>query len=332
MASSKNIFPRRLVFLAISAVCALTLSACGGDGGDDGNKEFVASAQDFSNYKSWEVADYTIGASNPVLGPAHMGNDNGFSRRTFRGPTAKIVNGEYPVGSIIVKETFTWENGVKKFPATGGGVFAMVKRGNGFNATGGGWEWLELSPDGSQIVGRGGADMMGGICNACHSLAAKQAGGGDNVFAHPSEFTAAAADFANYRSWSKIEEESGSKPLLGGAHQGADPTAIRRIYKKQIMANPDTTQQGYPVGTLIVKEVQQNSAITEITAMVKRGGTFNATNGGWEWFMLDPSNSAIIARGDNLLGGACNGCHSQTKNPINGIDYVFKHPGDPFNK
>lgn len=325
------------VSIVASVICALTLAGCGG-GNDDGFVAsvkdvdgFFASVKDVAGYKTWEVADYTIGKSNPALGTAHMASDNAFSRRIFRGPSAKIAGGEYPDGSIIVKETFTWENGAKKFPAEGG-IFAMVKRGKTFNPNGGGWEWLELSPDGSTIVARGGEDMMIGMCNGCHALAAKQPGGGDSVFPHRSEFAAVAADFTNYSKWDKIQETSVANALLGGAHNGSDPKAVRRIYKKQLLANADTAQAGHPVGTIIVKETLQNSAITEITAMVKRGGNFNAANNGWEWFMIDPSTSGIVAQGGDLLGGMCNVCHSQTKDPALGVDYVFKHPSDPFNK
>ena len=82
---------------------------------------------------------------------------------------------------------------------------------------------------------------------------------------------------------------------------------MRRIYKKQLQANPDTTQAGYPVGTIIVKEIQQNGAVTELTGMVKRGGAFNTANNGWEWFTLDPATSGIMARGSDLMSGMCNG-------------------------
>lgn len=208
----------------------------------------------------------------------------------------------------------------------------MAKRGKTFNSKGGGWEWIELSTDGSQIVGRGGEEMMNGMCNACHTSAATQTGGGDMVFPHRSDFSAVAADFANYSAWDKIEETSASNPWLGGFHKASDPTAVRRIFKKQLWANPDTTQSGYPIGTIIVKEVRQNSVVTEITAMVKRGGTFNAANNGWEWFMLDPTTSGIAGQGADLMGGVCNSCHGLAKTPSNGVDYVFKHALDPFNK
>jgi len=95
---------------------------------------------------------------------------------------------------------------------------------------------------------------------------------------------------------------------------------------------------GYPVGTTLVKEVISNNEIVEITAMVKRGGEFNAAGGHWEWFMLDPENGRILldetntaARGANLLNGMCSACHTAATGSSNeGTDFVFNHPGDPF--
>ena len=301
-----------------------------GGGGTNSGTEFIASAQDVAKYGTWSAVDYSIGGTNPALGSAHMGLDNAFSRRIFKSASAVPSSSGYPVGSILVKETFTWQNGVKTFPATGG-VFAMAKRGGTFNPQGGGWEWLALSNDGSQIMARGGADMMSGMCNACHTSAAAQTGGSDFVFPHPFEYAAAATDFANYRNWSLIQDTTTVSPYLGGAHKSSDSTAVRRIYKKQLLANPDTAQAGYPVGTIVVKEIQQNGAVTEITAMVKRGGTFNSANNGWEWFTLDPATTGIMARGADLMSGMCNGCHSLAKTSTIGADYVFKHPLDPYN-
>lgn len=330
--------------LGALALGMITLMACGGGGsnaatsttgsttggGTTGGTEFIASAQDLAGYSTWAAVDYSIGATNPALGSAHMGTDNAFSRRIFKGPSAVASASGYPVGSLLVKETFTWQNGVKTLPASGG-VYAMAKRGGTFNPQGGGWEWLALSNDGTQIMARGGADMMSGMCNACHTSAASQTGGADFVFPHPFEYAAAASDFSNYRTWGLIQDTTAVSPYLGGAHKSSDSTAVRRIYKKQLLANPDTTQAGYPVGTIIVKEIQQNGAVTEITGMVKRGGSFNTANNGWEWFTLDPTTSGIMARGADLMSGMCNGCHSLAKTSTIGADYVFKHALDPFN-
>ena len=126
-----------------------------------------------------------------------------------------------------------------------------------------------------------------------------------------------------------IGETSEPHEVLGEAHKGEE--GLRRVYKKQLLANPDAETQGYPIGTIIVKEVDQDGTINEITAMVKRGGNFNPEHGGWDWFMLDPSNLSIKGRGADLMDGMCNGCHKSAQEPKYGKDYVFKHPDDPFN-
>ena len=84
----------------------------------------------------------------------------------------------FPVGTMIVKEV---RNEQKKTHE----IFAMVKRGAGYNQRGApGWEWFELTerrdesiaiawrginaPNGEDYAG----DPLGG-CNSCHELAAK---------------------------------------------------------------------------------------------------------------------------------------------------------------
>ena len=289
------------------------------------SQAFVALVQHFADYKNWQAVDYTIGLTNPATGQAHQARAEAYSRRTFRSPGASLAGNQYGMGSIYVKEVFTWENGQKKI-AEEAGILAMAKRGGGFNPEGDGWEWFLLS-NGGEILHRGGKELMDGGCNACHTGANSQAGGADMVFPHPVEYVATQAVFEGYRDWTRIDERSGPSPLLGPAH---NPDAVRRIYKKQPLANPDTREQGYPIGTVFLKEVQAEGQVVEITAMVKRGGAFNQANNGWEWFMLEPTG-AIDGRGANLLDNGCNSCHTAALNPENGKDYVFKHPGDPFN-
>ena len=310
-----------LVFLI-----GLLTSGCGEDKSPTASEGFVAELKDFADYKSWEVIDYTV-SFHPILGAAHMGNQPEYSRRVYASPASTMREGEYPVQAIFLKETFTWEDGRQKFTEPAG-ILAMVKRGGDFNPNGGGWEWFDLAPDLSKIAGRGGEEMMGGMCNSCHAQAVAQ-GGVDQVFPHPREHIAEDADFADYKTWTLTDETSASHSILGAAHQ---PGSLRRIYKKQILANPETEAQGYPIGTTIVKEVEVKSAIVEITAMVKRGGSFNMEGGGWEWFMLDPSNLTSMGRGADLMNGGCSSCHEAAENTQYGKDYVFKHPNDPFNR
>ena len=310
----------------------------------DANAEYVASLSDFSNYRSWEAVDYSIGPTNLALGSAHQGSVLTHSRRVFANDTALMsVGEEFDNGSIFVKEIVTLENGSREF-AESGGLLAMVKRGQDFNAENNGWEWFVLSPDLSQVLDRG-ANVMEDGCNVCHQQADLEEsgsllGGNDYIFRHPSEFIATAADFSDYTSWALIDDRNDANPLLDGmAHGATEDGSVRKVYKRQLFANPDTEAQGYPIGTMFAKEVTLNGEVIEITGMVKRGSDFNPDYGSWEWFMLDPDTLDImtdvdgnIARGANLMNGMCNGCHFAA-NPTsgNGIDLVFKHGGDPFN-
>jgi hypothetical protein len=148
------------------------LCACGPvEGGPaDAGQTFLAFPTDFKGYAQWESFSLT---STPVAGSPHTTGERVLylSRRPPRGAT------EFPVGTIIVKS----------MPPEAK-VFAMVKRGGGYNpdqntATGFvagalGWEWFELDPQPSgdvAFVWRGvgppsgegyGGDPNG--CNSCH--------------------------------------------------------------------------------------------------------------------------------------------------------------------
>lgn len=320
---------------SLYVICALVIVviafACSDDDGDKvtGPGGLEASLDDFTGYKSWEVVDYQIGPTNPLLGPAHMGTNDAYSRLIYKSPAAKLEGNTYEQGSIYIKETFTWQNGEKVF-AESGGILAMVKRGGDFNPDGAGWEWFMISPDMSQIVGRGGADLMDGGCNSCHNAASSQTGAADLVFPHPYEYEAQESDFADYKTWELVGTETGERSGLGAAHQSANTNATRRIYKKQLLANPDTIGSEYPIGTIIVKEVEEDSEIIELTAMIKRGGTFNSDHNGWEWIMFNPADMSVMGRSGDLMNNGCNNCHQAAIDP-NGIDYVFSHADDPFN-
>ena len=344
---------RRLAYLAPSLlVITATLSACGGGYKerpqsnssdatsssasmiDDG---FEATISDFVDYTSWNVVDYAIGDSNLGLKGAHKGNDDSFTRKTFMNELATNSTGEFTQGAIIVKETFTYamgSNGWEKTFAPEGGLLGMVKRGGDFNGDHGGWEWFMLANDLSSVVAQGD-NLMDGACNACHSVA-EQLGGMDYSFPFPTEYVATDTLFADYQSWDMVEFTDQPHTKLGGAHLNGDTPPLRRIFQKQFLANPsDAGDMGYPIGTVLVKDVSVDNSVEQIVAMVKRGGDFNSDNGSWEWFMLDPSDHSILINEENkpVRGGAemgCNSCHSLAAGE-QGIDYIFKHQHAPFN-
>ncbi len=119
---------------------------------------FIALSRDFEGYENWESVTIDGGTIDTVhaAGP----------RRVFLNARADAGATEWPIGTILVKEMqFT--------------TFAMVKRGDGYNAKGArGWEWFELLqniPGELPIKWRGVGPPLGEnysksgqTCNDCH--------------------------------------------------------------------------------------------------------------------------------------------------------------------
>ncbi len=105
-------------------------------------------------------------------------------------------------------------------------------------------------------------------------------------------------------------------------------TGPRKVY---INKKPCHGETSFPVGTIIVKEVDMGDIPDrQVFAMVKRGSDFDSAGAvGWEWFELtnvDDTTETVLwhgvapplADGYLNLNGGCNGCHAV--NPAN--DYV----------
>ncbi len=297
---------------------------------------FKAVINDFVDYKDWDVVDYAVGASNPFIGGAHGEGADSISRKTFMNPTASGSQGDFVKGSILIKEVFTYSSttsGMEKTLLSAGGLVAMVKRGEGFNAENNGWEWFVIDSDLSSVASQG-ADIMGGACNGCHSKADTQMGGVDYVFPKPTEVIVANEAFADYARWDLIEHDLSPSNLSSGAH--VDNADLRRVYQKQVLANPtEAMDYGYPVGTMLAKDISADGEVKQIVAMIKRGGSFDVDNGNWEYFVLDASDpSKVVVNDDgNELRGAlavCIACHKKATGD-SGMDFVFKHADAPFN-
>jgi hypothetical protein len=147
-------------------------AAAAGDVGDGGLTEFVAYASSFDCYQSWAntapaTAENDAGDGLHGVGPLQVY----WNASPAHGSTS------FPVGTIIVKET-------QEADVTQRVVFAMVKRGGGFNAPPGanGWEWFSLQNNTDQSVnilwrgivappGQTYANQAIGDCNGCHTLA-----------------------------------------------------------------------------------------------------------------------------------------------------------------
>jgi hypothetical protein len=126
---------------------------------------FVAFASSFDGYHDW--------TSMPAIAPpnAPMGLHTTGPMTVYINRVPPPSSTQFPLGTIIVKETQEADPAQRT-------VFAMVKRGGGYDAMGAvGWEWFELANEESdaRIVWRGvgppagekyGGDPNG--CNGCH--------------------------------------------------------------------------------------------------------------------------------------------------------------------
>lgn len=129
---------------------------------------FVAFERDFQGFRRWSGGPFE---EKPARGQTHYAGEQ---RYFIHGPERR--GAEFPVGTVIVKQAV-----LEARPE--GQLFAMVKRGAGFNAQGArGWEWFELSERRDHsvaIIWRGVSAPSGeeyggdphGTCNACHGEA-----------------------------------------------------------------------------------------------------------------------------------------------------------------
>ncbi len=311
------------LWLTLLAAGLMALSI-GGCSDDDDPPTDPGSTNMFAGYRDWTQVENT-NAPSTLLGPAHNGNNGEFTRSIFTTVATMIETGEYDEGTIFVKETHTYDGDADHMFADPMGLLAMVKREPGFDDAGNDWEYFNLNPDDLSTIASG-ADL--GACKGCHMQASGD-DGEDFIFLHPMEFEPDPADFDDYATWNLIGTEQGPDALLGPAHEGNDADAVRRIYKKQLAANPDGLGDGYPTGTLVLKEVRSGAGdVIGMTGMAKRGGDFDTTNDNWEYFMWNPANGDLADRGAMAM---CIGCHGAANTGTNGKDWVFAHEDDPFN-
>jgi len=146
------------------------------------HEPFIALERDFQGFERWTKVNL---ADRPALGSAHAAGD----AHEYINQLPPAGSRTFPVGTILVKtmksERRTADAGADATSEGGTDVFAMVKRGAGYNSKGSpGWEWFELRPRADKslgIVWRGvnppdgegyGREVSGG-CNSCHQEAVK---------------------------------------------------------------------------------------------------------------------------------------------------------------
>ncbi len=129
----------------------------------------------------------------------------------------------------------------------------------------------------------------------------------------PTTLLAFATTFKGFRTWNAYPVEH---PTSNVVHLAGPRT-------EYINKLPPDGSKSFPVGTIIVKEMDDGAlADRKIFAMVKRGGGYNSEGAkDWEWFELqnlDEASVKIIWRGvgppaGEMYGGdpnaSCNSCH-----------------------
>jgi len=167
----------------IAGACGLALlveSACHtpAERARPAGEPFIALERDFQGFQSWTKVRLE---GRPASGSVHAADD----AHEFINRLPPAGSRAFPVGTIVVKTMKSAKAPADAGASTGGGtdIFAMVKRGAGYNEKGTpGWEWFELRPRADQslgIVWRGvnppdgegyGREVKGG-CNGCHQEA-----------------------------------------------------------------------------------------------------------------------------------------------------------------
>jgi hypothetical protein len=141
------------------------------DGGapsdDAGDATFIAFSDDFADFQTW--TSFYLGEVPPTI------NEIAGPRTIYVNKLPPKGSKTFPVGTMIVKA-------IQVGAPTEWQIFAMAKRGGGFNEMGAaGWEWFELSLKLGpvNVVWRGSAPPsgmgygpgIGGVCNDCHGAA-----------------------------------------------------------------------------------------------------------------------------------------------------------------
>ncbi|MEP7320481.1 MAG: cytochrome P460 family protein [Saprospiraceae bacterium] len=131
--------------------------------------EFIADDNTFTDYNKWTLLAERTG-KDPLLGIFHNADVPGIIRKVYIKDNAQRVNGQYPVGTIIVKEYRNANGTLADFDQ-----LAMVKRGGvSFNTAFNNWEWFRLDRTNTKIAVIAGEIIRGGTlgdnaCNNCHS-------------------------------------------------------------------------------------------------------------------------------------------------------------------
>jgi hypothetical protein len=156
----------------VAVAVAVTAVGCGGSDAGAQNTStldgcFIAYDNQFDGFRSWPSFHYDGKAQGGSFVVVHTAGP----RTEYLKSAPPHRSAAFPLQTTIVKEIGAND------PANHS-IFAMVKRGCGFNASGAtGWEWMELTErdGGASILWRGSGPPAGEryagdptSCNTCH--------------------------------------------------------------------------------------------------------------------------------------------------------------------
>jgi len=317
-------------FLALSLVVStLFFSGCGSDGNSDKGTLNDEITQQFRHYATdtdqWMKVETLFGPDPAIASDLSVAHGTGSLFRTiYKSPVdAKVVNGVYADGTLLVKELRLDDNG--ELGEITGSTTVMIKEA-------GEWTYLKLTSDLKQIEAMGTSlnNKVGSVkgCVTCHT----QAAAGDDFTFPPREAVGDAVesleDFLDYKTsaqWTLIESLRGRDPagaLFGDKH-ALNQNLYRTIYKKQTAPK---VNGAYPAGTIFLKELsmpdvndvnKSGDIVGALTIMLKQSSGAERTNN-WEYFMTNPERNAIMLQGmgsdatltkENNVSGCIN-CHA----------------------
>ena len=130
--------------------------------------------EEFKSYKNWTLVEELRGEDPAgAIGNAH-GNDNSLFRRIYKKQLTPKVNGQYPIGTMFLKELRLPKDDNKTIGELAGAITVMVKRDSTFDgqSSANNWEYFMVDTGISKIIKQGDSTSEATKgCYSCHTVA-----------------------------------------------------------------------------------------------------------------------------------------------------------------
>jgi cytochrome c553 len=130
--------------------------------------------EDFKSYKNWTLIEELRGEDPAgAIANAH-GKDVGLFRRIYKKQLTPKVNGQYPIGTIFLKELRLPKDDNKTIGDLAGAITVMVKRDSDFDgqSKAQNWEYFMVDKELSKVLRQGDSSSEATKgCFACHTIA-----------------------------------------------------------------------------------------------------------------------------------------------------------------